>query len=393
MGLVRSFADGGVLPGGKLIDLQTLLQRLTAVFNPLAGIDFAGTLRAQQKASAELTAAGQGTRVARAGVGHARTVERAAQGSVDAQRKRIRDMKAQFALQNKLAAADETAAQKKARELEQARQLARANAELERRVKALNKAKANSKIASAGLSKAEDVYRKKLDAARDANDRHRASVEALIEQQKAAVEFADQISQQLQGPGNIVDLFQQSLSGKGLLADLQAQGADLKKFAGQVAQLRKAGLSESQIQQIIGKGAESGGEVAQAILEGGKGLVDALNAAQKELEKQADLIGAQSANVVYGTTIPARAGGGPVKAGTLYRVNESGVELFRPDVNGQIVPAAGAIVGGRYGAGGWGTGEVHRHVHVHNTYYGTDYRTADVIGHRTLAAAQFAGRT
>jgi len=44
----------------------------------------------------------------------------------------------------------------------------------------------------------------------------------------------------------------------------------------------------------------------------------------------------------------ARAGGGRVSAGTLYQVNELGVELFRPDRSGTIVPA------GHSGGGGGG---------------------------------------
>lgn len=47
--------------------------------------------------------------------------------------------------------------------------------------------------------------------------------------------------------------------------------------------------------------------------------------------------------------IPARASGGPVKAGMLYKVNELGVEYFRPDVNGHIASASdtrNALTGG-----------------------------------------------
>ncbi len=49
----------------------------------------------------------------------------------------------------------------------------------------------------------------------------------------------------------------------------------------------------------------------------------------------------------------ARATGGPVTAGRLYRVNETGVELFRPSVNGSIVPAgptAGVLAAARSGS-------------------------------------------
>jgi hypothetical protein len=36
--------------------------------------------------------------------------------------------------------------------------------------------------------------------------------------------------------------------------------------------------------------------------------------------------------------VAGRAAGGPVSAGTLYRVNENGTEFFRPDVDGTVIP-------------------------------------------------------
>jgi hypothetical protein len=45
-----------------------------------------------------------------------------------------------------------------------------------------------------------------------------------------------------------------------------------------------------------------------------------------------------------------RDAGGPVSAGTMYRVNESRMEYFRPDVNGTVLPLAPAGFGGSGGA-------------------------------------------
>lgn len=427
---LEKFALGGFRPGGSLVNLQQLLQQLGLPFNPLEGINFAGTQAAQRRASTDLASSRNQLLTAQRGAQGAAGGVTRAEGSVKGQKKRITDMKAEWRQTDKLTNADNratraklvkrnasqkelrafdarVAAEKKAKEEARAKALTRANADLERRQKSLALAKNKSAAASKVLSKAEDVYGKKLDIARDANEAHARSVEALLAQQKEAVGFADQISQGLQGPGNVVDLFQQSLSGKGLLADLQGQGADLKKFGGQVGQLRKLGLNENQIQQIIGKGAEAGGEAAQAILDGGKGLVDALNKAQKELEKQADAIGAGAANATYGSKIPARAGGGPVKAGVLYQVNEEGTgqdaEWFRPAVGGDVIPLrkqrSKAVDPNRYArgwsGGGWdgaGSHTMTRIVEQHLHFTGTDYRTADVIGHRTLVAAQRAGK-
>lgn len=47
---------------------------------------------------------------------------------------------------------------------------------------------------------------------------------------------------------------------------------------------------------------------------------------------------AQPANLsAYISTLTARAAGGPVSAGTLYQVNELGLEMFRPNVSGRIL--------------------------------------------------------
>lgn len=416
---VEKYALGGFRVGGRLISIEQLLAQLGAPFNPLEDIDFAGTQAAQERATSAFRTAQSSYLSARSSASTAKSNLTAAQKSVTDEKKAIAAMRAQWRETDKVTAADQraaraklvkdgasqkelrtfdarVAAQKSAREDARAAALARANAELARREKSVTAAKTANAKASTALSKAEDVYSKKLDAARDANEAHARSVEALLAQQREAVQFADQISKSLQAPGNVADLFGQSLSGKGVLDDLNQQVADLQQFGQQVARLRGMKLNETQIQQIIGKGAGEGGEVAQAIIDGGAGLVAALNKAQAALVKQADAIGAGAANATYQTTIPARADGGPVSAGRLYRVNERGVELFEPASDGRIVPAHLARAAERRYVGGWhgagGGSSVTRIVEQHNHFQGTDYRTADVIGHRTLVAAQRAGR-
>lgn len=62
------------------------------------------------------------------------------------------------------------------------------------------------------------------------------------------------------------------------------------------------------------------------------------------------------------TTVKAKASGGPVEAGQVYRVNESGAEgFFTPPANGYIIPheqfaAIGSSVGGGYSSGGGSAG-------------------------------------
>lgn len=50
-------------------------------------------------------------------------------------------------------------------------------------------------------------------------------------------------------------------------------------------------------------------------------------------------VGNLAATALTGATMSgARAQGGHVNAGSLYRVNENGIEMFRPDVSGEVVP-------------------------------------------------------
>lgn len=366
MGLVKSFADGGFLPGGKLVDVAFLLKQLGIPFNPSAGVNYGNTLKAQ---NAALTAAAP----AKAAAGRATQAEVAAkatvariQRAITLQQRYVAELKREHASKAKIAAES-----KETIGLQDQ----------------LYRAKLKVTAATAASSKADAAYKLKSDAATAAIEAHKAAVQKLIEQQQAAVDMAAQISASLTSGANIGDLFQNSLTGKGLLADLQAQGKQTGVFGGQVSKLRARGLSEDLIQQIIGKGAEQGGEVAQAILDGGQGLVNALNKAQKNLDDQANLIGAGSANKKYGQKIAgARAGGGPVMAGKTYRVNERGEEFFTAPINGQILPHNYVGMTG----GSTSVREDHYHQSLHFT--GVSMAEADLIGRRALGALRLAGR-
>ena len=46
--------------------------------------------------------------------------------------------------------------------------------------------------------------------------------------------------------------------------------------------------------------------------------------------------------------VAQRADGGPVSAGSLYRVNETNMEFFRPNFNGNILPSGSYPLGASY---------------------------------------------
>jgi TP901 family phage tail tape measure protein len=450
---------GHVFPGmaaggpirGRLLDLQYLLQQLGLDFNPLQGINFAGTLRNRKDAIADVTRA-RGTLIGaqQTNVRAIRT-EGAAQRGFDTQKdafekargtredlarelKSERERSASLAQdlkfetdpqRRKQILAEQAASQRKVALLttaegKAAKQTAVELARMRARYAALTKAKQQSAVASGALKNAEDAFSKATDNARDAIDAHNRTLEEMARRQEEAVQLADQISKSLQSGANIGDLFEGSLTAKGTLFDLQKQADDLERFEEQLAKLRALGLDEDLIQQIIGKGAGAGGDLAAEIIAGGRGTAEAFNKAQAELEAAADKIGGKVANELYNqvvpvtplrytipstTPLPKRARGGPADPYARYWVGEEGPEILQMGPRGGWVhpkPVAvdprrfvrGPALGGYgYGVGGREARVVHEtHNHQHNTFNGTDYRTADLIGHRLANKMAIVGK-
>ena len=385
MGLVKSFADGGfTLPGGNLVDVAFLIRQLGLPFNPTAGVNYTSTLAAQNRAN-------RATVAPRAAAITADRAEQAAKAQVAAIQRAI------TLQQRAITAARAGKPTTKAGQAAEDRKVAAEQKKLIALQDSLYKAKIRSTAATKASNAADAIYKVRVEAAAKATEAHKAAVEKLIEQQKAAVDLANQVATGLTQSANIGDLFQKSLTGKGLLADLQSQGANLKQFGALITQLRSKKLNEDLIQQIIGKGAGQGSDIASAILGGGAALVASLNKAQKALEDQANLIGAGSAVAQYGTKIAgSRAGGGGVTAGMTYRVNEKGQEFFTAPINGHVIPAG--MDPRRYitsvaGFGG-GSSSTSREVHVHqNNYFtGVSMAEADLIAQRANAKAELAAR-
>jgi len=72
--------------------------------------------------------------------------------------------------------------------------------------------------------------------------------------------------------------------------------------------------------------------------------------------------------------IPRREHGGPVRAGELYQVNEAGIEYFRPQTAGEVIPLT-QMAPAAGGGGGGGITNYGRWIQV----YGPGRRTADVL--------------
>lgn len=386
MSLVKSFASGGInLANGQLVDIAFLLQQLGLPFNPTAGVNYKATLTAANRANRAVIPARDNALAADRAEQAAKAQQAAIQRAITLQQRAV-------------AAARAPKQTTKAGQAAEDRRVAAEQAKLIKLQDQLYAAKLKVTKATKASNAADAIYKIRAEAAAKAAQANRDALERLVQQQQAAVDLAKQVSDQLQGSANIGDLFQQSLTGQGLLADLQGKGADLKKFGTLIAQLRSRKLDEELIQQIIGKGAEGGTDLAQAILDGGASLVASLNKAQANLESQANLIGAGVATAQYNVPVSGRrAGGGSVQAGRKYGVNENGLEWFVAPVNGDIVPAGVKprqyirdMAGGGFGGGGRTVREVHNH-HTNN-FYGMSMDESDRIAQKVQALADFQAR-
>jgi hypothetical protein len=148
--------------------------------------------------------------------------------------------------------------------------------------------KANHDLSRA--SKAKTEASKKYKAAAD---KEKEATEALKTAQEALADSARGLSDELAAPfrsasHDIDDWLEAMKAGK----------VDLVALNGQLAKLRKMGLSESLVQQILAQGGTVGGEVAQQILDGGSKMVASLNKANAGLEKAADELGLVGASGV-----------------------------------------------------------------------------------------------
>jgi TP901 family phage tail tape measure protein len=187
--LVRSFADGGFLPGGRLVDIAFLLKQLGIPFNPSAGVNYGSTLAAQNKAvaaaapaKAAATRADQNEAAAKADVAR---IQRA----ITLQQRYVTSLRQNGASDSKIRA-------------EQKETIALQDQ--------LYRAKLKATAATNASTKADAAYKTKADAATKATEAHKAAVEALVQQQKAAVDMAAQIADGLTSSANIGDLFQDS---------------------------------------------------------------------------------------------------------------------------------------------------------------------------------------
>jgi hypothetical protein len=267
---VAGFATGG------LVDQNAIFRLITAVTNPLQQIARAAAAAQKQQVVVDRTMAAPRARLTR---------------TTEAYEDALRDRAAKrrdVARLRREAAATPGITQADIEYQRSLRQLAAINT----RVTATSRAKAA----------AQADYNKVAAKSKAAIDKLKEAQAALVEQQRAVAESARQVS----------DTFSSAYMSKTTdvedwLSLMRTGASDIGAFTAKIAQLRRSGLSETLVQQIIGMGAVAGSEVAAQIAAGGRGLVTQLNTASKGLQAAANNLGYLSA-----TGVQRHADGGPV---------------------------------------------------------------------------------
>lgn len=248
-GSVKGFAAGGLAAATGRFQLADIMALLRSLANPIQEINTAAAAVKNEQAKIGKPAAAK----ARA--------DRAYEKAKDKQE----DLRDRVDRLRKAAAA--TKGSTKAD-----RDLAKARREL---------ASANTAVSktSREKTKATAAYNAVAGPLKEATDR-------LVEAQKALADSARTVSD------SFADQYRSTSTDAKDWIDLMKTGAaDLIKFNKEIAQLRKTGLSETLVQQILNMGAAAGGEIAEQILAGGAGVASALNAANDQLQNASDNLG------------------------------------------------------------------------------------------------------
>jgi Prophage tail length tape measure protein len=147
------------------------------------------------------------------------------------------------------------------------------------------------------LAKQRDAVAKQLEKARDRLDAAvKLRTDFAVSVRDAARQFADVTSIKTGGSAAV------------LVDDLRTRLNAITTFRSNLAKLAKLGLTDSAYQQIASAGVEQGNATAQALLSGGKGAVQQVNALQAQIAKASSGLGNDAAGRLYQAGVDAAAG-------------------------------------------------------------------------------------
>ena len=316
------FASGG-LASLSSVDRNAIMALIAAISNPIRDLSNAtkALTAAQSAAKAPAAAKAKEDRDVAAAKRRADT-DASALARAKSTKTALSDEKK--ALQNRISVLSKQAAAirgvtKADRDLAAARrQLDALNAKIARQDKAVRAAQDKASRSAAELKKQQDQQKVAADRLRDAQEKVTEAAKALADQQKAVADAASRASDSFRGQ---FDKIVAAYDPKFWAQNMRWGAGQVVEFNQQVDALRKAGLSETLVQQIIAQGVRAGSAVASSILSD-KSVVGDLNKASKSLQSAADALGMSTA-----LGIGRYAGGGAV--GGRYGVDKNLAWLTR----------------------------------------------------------------
>jgi phage-related protein len=116
----------------------------------------------------------------------------------------------------------------------------------------------------------------------------------------AAHQFADLSS--IQTGGDV------GVTAESIVADLSKRLAAIKAFRANLAALQRMGVSNTVYQQLAQAGVDAGGQMAAALVEGGKNAIKSVNTLQKGIDAAAAGLGTDTSRALYQSGVNAAAG-------------------------------------------------------------------------------------
>jgi hypothetical protein len=148
---------------------------------------------------------------------------------------------------------------------------------------------------SGGASKRKQTM---LDAANAALDKFKAKAQAAMDLAKqvadALVSYGSITT--LQGDGSFVP------NAQGYIQNMQAKLANIKEFGKNLSDLRKLGLNNQSLQEIIAAGPDAGNQIAKALLAEGASAIAQVNTLESQLQAASANVGDTAAVSAYGMT-------------------------------------------------------------------------------------------
>lgn len=123
-----------------------------------------------------------------------------------------------------------------------------------------------------------------------------AAQESLAQQQQSKKSLFQSIVDSLFGNVNIAQIGGKSTT---IIKSLKRTLEQTTQFSKQLGDLRELGLSEQLIQQIIGQGAQIGGQTAKALVQGGPKAIEEINRLYDEIGNVAEQIGSDAADAMF----------------------------------------------------------------------------------------------